>query len=169
MLQIVTEFRNRQISHVLSFLFLSHVTLRVDAVCVSYNEAMANNGSCAESRPGCCTLFPDSAGTFDDGVLGCDCCCSSCADNETVCAQDVQQEFCTPGDCCYTTTMDLTNADFDPQVEDVVKFYNEFAGYGGTTYRGMPSHRLARDGPAGRRLVRVRVRVRVRAGVKVGL
>jgi len=144
LLQIVTEFRNRQISHVLSFLFLSHVTLRVDAVCVSYNEAMANNGSCAESRPGCCTLFPDSAGTFDDGVLGCDCCCSSCADNETVCAQDTpkdfctpgdccytigcytirQQEFCTPGDCCYTTTMDLTNADFDPQVEDVVKFYH---------------------------------------------
>ena len=46
----------------------------------------------------------------------------------------MQQDLCTPGDCCYTTTMDLTNADFDPQVEDVVKFYNDFAGYGGTTY-----------------------------------
>ena len=108
-----------------SFL-LSLVTLRVDAVCVSYNEAMANNGSCTESRPGCCTLFPDSAGTFDDGAGGCECCCSSCADNEAVCAQDTPKDFCTPGDCCYTTTRDESNADFDPQVADVVRYLNKF-------------------------------------------
>ena len=34
-----------------------------------------------------------------------------------------------------TTTIDtLSPMPFDPQVGDVVKFYNEFAGDGGTTY-----------------------------------
>ena len=117
----------------LLFLLPSLVTLRVEAVCVSYNQSMANNGSCTESKPGCCMLFPDSAGTFDDGAGGCDCCCSSCADNEAACAQDfdMPKDFCTPGDCWYTTTMDVTNADFDPQVADVVKFFLASAG---TTY-----------------------------------
>lgn len=118
----------------LLFLLLSLVTLRVEAVCVSYSQAMANNGSCTESKPDCCTLFPHSAGRFDDGAGGCDCCCSSCADNEAVCAQDVPQDFCNPGDCCYTTTMDITYADVAPQVGDVVKFFNESQGPDGTSY-----------------------------------
>ena len=53
-------------------LVISLVALRVEAVCVSYNEA---NGNCVETRKGCCSLFPDSTGTFDDGVGGCSCCC----------------------------------------------------------------------------------------------
>ena len=64
----------------LLFLLLSLTTLRVEAFCVSLNhEAMANSGSCTESKLDCCKLFNNSAGTFDDGAGGCDCCCSSCA------------------------------------------------------------------------------------------